>query len=668
MTRAFPRVLTLVVALLHGRGAAWGGESVHADGSGRIIGVGYDGETTAVESDVVVALPKWTGTASMAAWCVSDVQYAATNDVRQWTGLIHFDQTRSCRYRQTLKEDGGRARVDLSVTGESDVDIEGVYLFLKFPVEEFSGGQGEARGTNEWPVRVVLPRETPVEPRFLSVTTDMTAITDASRRTRVELSFDQPRAMTFQDERTWSVPRYALFTRFSTNSVLRKGETISIGFAMKVTKTVDRSEVRLSMKPRQVLYTLDGFGGNFVYGIQSPMARYALDTLRIAWARTQMSLSDWEPDNENGSALDTDWSPLEARDVPGSTLRHEFVLAQELQKKGIPFVISVWDLPEWLYADPGRGPGVYGRRVAADKWDELLECVGSYLQYAKRQYGVEPDLFSFNECREGVRIQFTAEEHRDAIKRLGARFEKLGLKTALLLADNASPRGTETYAKPTTEDPEAMRCVGALAVHSWGGASPAEYAAWSDLSKAIHKPLLIAELGVDANAWHTPWLFRTFDYALQELRMYQEILLYARPQGTMEWEFTSDYAVGDVQKEANGSVMIVPGWRYSFIKQFSNLTPAKAKAIATGSDRPNVLFTAFAGTETTGTIYTLHIANLGASRLAAISGLPRDVRSLRAVMTSESDSFKELEPVRARHGKATVNLPAQSLLTLTTGR
>ncbi len=59
--------------------------------------------------------------------------------------------------------------------------------------------------------------------------------------------------------------------------------------------------------------------------------------------------------------------------------------------------------------------------------------------------------------------------------------------------------------------------------------------------KRLNIPLLIGELGVDAAAYHTPDYIQSFYYALQELKMYQEILLYARPRGTMQWEFTSDY-------------------------------------------------------------------------------------------------------------------------------
>ena len=184
------------------------------------------------------------------------------------------------------------------------------------------------------------------------------------------------------------------------------------------------------------------------------------------------------------------------------------------------------------------------RRIAPDKWPELLESIGSYLQYAKRQYGVEPDLFSFNEANIGVDVLLTAEEHRDAIKRIGAHFERLGLRTKMLLADATGPRGTVRYALPAAADPAAVRYCGAVGFHSWGGGSPSDYAAWGDLAKRLGLPLLVTELGVDAAAWRNR-AYDTYAYAVREMQMYQELLLYARPQGTMQWEFTSDYGIVD---------------------------------------------------------------------------------------------------------------------------
>jgi len=197
--------------------------------------------------------------------------------------------------------------------------------------------------------------------------------------------------------------------------------------------------------------------------------------------------------------------------------------------------------------------------------------------------------------------------------------------------------------------------------HSWGGGTPEQYAAWGDLAEWLGLPLLVTELGVDAAAWRGR-TYDSFHYGLREVRMYQELLLHARPQGTMQWEFTADYST---VKTATNPENLVPTHRFWFIKHFTDLTPRNADALATSSDHSKVLFTAFAGERDRRRVYTLHLANLGAGREVTIQGLPEDGRLLRAVRTSEREEFQELPPVKAEAGTLTLQMPARALVTLT---
>jgi len=204
-----------------------------------------------------------------------------------------------------------------------------------------------------------------------------------------------------------------------------------------------------------------------------------------------------------------------------------------------------------------------------------------------------------------------------------------------------------------------------VAFHSWGGASPQEYAAWGDLAERLKLPLLVTELGTDAGAWRSA-AYDSFHYALGEVRMYQELLLYARPQGTMQWEFTSDYGICKVQKDAAGNDTVVPTVRYHFVEHFCNLTPLNADALTTSSNHDKVLFTAFAGDQDGQRVYTLHLANLAGERKVTIEGVPAEVEQLRAVLTDETHGFAEQRPVAPQGGRIEVVLPPMSLTTLTT--
>src|ERR1019366_5681794 len=409
-------------------------------------------------------------------------------------------------------------------------------------------------------------------------------------------------------------------------------------------------------------YSFQGVGGNYCFNIESPVAQYTLNNLKVAWGRTEMSLSYWEPDEHAAAPADIDY--FKQREQAYPRLRLEMQMGKQLQDKGIPFVASVWAIPEWAYTDPGPAPRRANRRhIAPDKMEELVNSIVSYLRYARQQYGAEPDLFSFNEANIGVDVLLTPEEHRDMIKRLGAAFETAGLKTRLLLGDATGPRNTHEVALAAAEDPEAMKYVKAVGFHSWGGGTPEQYRAWGDLAEWLQLPLLVTELGVDAQAYQGG-MYDSFHYGLSEVRMYQELLLYARPQATEQWEFTADYGMVHTERRADGGVDLVPTSRFWLVKHFTDLTPHNSDALATASDNDKVLLTAFAQGPDGRRIYALHVANMAAARQVAIEGMPD--AEFRAVRTSENENFQELPAVRPQGGVLRFEMPARSLLTLTT--
>lgn len=411
-------------------------------------------------------------------------------------------------------------------------------------------------------------------------------------------------------------------------------------------------------KPRGKLH---GFGGNYCFGIESPVAAYTLENLRHAWARTEMTLTEWEPGNDDADAGTMNWQYFEAQDKPDSNLRREFEMMQSLTSKGIPYVTSIWWLPEWMLADPDMKPrSEHRRRVGTGKWQELLESVGSYLLYAKKKYGTEPDLFSFNEANIGVYVLFDPEEHRDAIKSFGAYFRKLGLKTRLLLADATGPDGTFSYALPAANDPEALQYCGAVAFHSWGGTTPERYRRWGEVAEWLGLPLLVAEAGVDAGA-HRQRRYDSFDYGLREVKQYQDLLEHARPQGILYWEYTSDYGLLKVIREGKTS-QVEPTARFHFMRHWANLTPRNSDNLITQSNHEKVRVTAFRGAAG----LAVHIANLGPARELSLEGLPAG--TYRQVVTTETQGFAERARVEAGGQTTRLALPGRALVTLTTVR
>jgi len=376
-----------------------------------------------------------------------------------------------------------------------------------------------------------------------------------------------------------------------------------------------------------------------------------------------MSLEQWEPQNDNDDPARTDWPKLAANDVPGSRLRLEFELMRELTTKKIPFCCSIWRLPAWLYTKPPTKENM-NNRIALDKWPELLECIGSYLQHAKEKYGAEPDYFSFNEPNIGCRVAFNPTEHRDAILQIGARLAQAGLKTRMLLGDVANPGQSPNYVARTCQDKEAMKYVGALSIHSWGGGTAAQYAAWTAVAAAQQLPLLVAEAGPDAGAWQGG-RYQSFEYGMREVAHYQELFALAKPQAILLWEFTGDYSLLRANRIDKTRLQLTE--RFCFQKHWCDLTPAGSEALTATASEPGIMISAFRfPAQGGGQGCTLHLANLKWARRATVAGLPSDLKMLNVVRTSRGEMFKRQEPVAVVDGKLALELPGQSLTSLTT--
>lgn len=580
-----------------------------------------------------------------------EVETGRDGAAQTWRGLVG-EGANQYRFDQRLTDAGGVVTIALNITAVAGGDSEGVFFWLDLPLADYAGGTATLVAAGE--PSAVMPVEQPERRHFLSGEAAGARLASADGARRLEVGFSRAIPVTIQDTREWQGTTYTLFARFGES--LATGESASLTVTLTPGGVPDTSPARLTIDPANERYRLGGIGGNYCFNIESPVTQYTLANLRQNWVRVELTGNEWEPENDNDDPTDLDLAKLAANDTEGSNLRREFLLARQIQDLGYPYVASTWLMPEWIYTDPGRGPQAHGRVIAREMWPEMLELVGGYLLYAKQQYGVEPDLFSFNEPDWGVRVKFTPEEHRDAINAFGAWFEAHGLKTRLLLGDVTNARDTHRYCLPALEDPAARRYIGAIAFHSWGGGTREQYEAWADLAEAHELPLLVAELGVDAGAWRGR-TYDSFAYALREMWHYQEILLWARPTATMQWEFTSDYGTCQV---IDGEV--VPTVRYHLVRQFCNLTPRGAVAVGSESDHAKVLVTAF----TLGDEWTIHMVNSAAAREATLTGLPPNLTHLRAVRTSAEEGFAELGEVAVEGGRVTLELAAQSLTTLTT--
>jgi O-glycosyl hydrolase len=617
-------VLCLLVTLLPAAAA----EKAAYDSSGRLLALIQDGHEVDVRTQLAAVLPSGRRLPVLAHLERSPIAREAGR--LAWSGPVELPDGGRGRFEIAADESGAGVKFRAAVSADSALELASLDFIVDLPRPLFAGGRLNA-GDKE----MEIPSVKQLDPAFFRGEASGLKLT--GKPWTLAAGFDKAYPAAIVDRWERSGRGYQVRVSFHKGTLAR-GARAAMEISLALSGAPKPGPVTLTVDAGKPRFQFDGFGGSYCFGNDSPVAAYTLENLKSAWARTEMKLLDWDRERPN----------------PGPRLRRDFEVMRTLQQKGIPYISSIWWLPERFYTDPNEKPrSTHRRKIAPEQWDNVLELIGSYLKYARDHYGAEPNMFSFNEANIGVYVLFEPEEHREALKKIGGYLKKNGFKTRMLLGDATGPRGTHEYVLAAAADPEAMQYVDAVAFHSWGGATPEQYRAWGDVGEWLGLPLLVTEVGVDAFAWRNG-VYQSYHYGLREAQMMQELILYARPQGTQYWEFTSDYGLARVA--AGGKVE--PTARFWIMKHFTDLTPQKSEAVESASSDPGVLVTAFRA----GNARTVHVVNMGAAREATLGGLEGGVWVSRT--TTESEHFKEGTTLSAAGGPVRFDLPARSVMTL----
>ena len=602
------------------------------DSLGRLERLDVGKGWVAVRTELRVVEKGWGKTHALA---YADGQKAKLTEAGgTWSATLGREDGARVTVEQVAKVEGGKMVFDLTATGKQQGEIEGVMFVVSFPTDACAGGK-----LNTGEQTLAIPEKLGEVYHVWNGVASEFAVSDAAGRCRVVAQVQPEAKVLVQDGRKWG-PEFTAAV-YVTQGGLAVGETAKLRVTLSAGGEVDATAANVAVDFSKTRYRITGIGGNYCFAIESPVTRYTLDHLRPAAARTEMSLRLWDPKSPEAE----------------SRVRQEMELMAELSRRKVPYVTSVWRMPPAMTEEVSPDKKRRSRHIGEAQWQGVLEAIGSYLTYAKEHYKAEPAYFSFNEPDIGVDQLFSPEEHRDAIKRVGAELERRGLKTKMLLGDVAVVRRGTAYAEPAAGDPEAMKYVGAVSFHSWGGATAEQYGAWADLAEKLKLPLIVAEAGTDAGAWRTR-AYQRFGYAVGEMVHYQELLLHARPAMVMYWEFTGDYSLMNVSKGQDPAV----SERLALQRHWCELVPAGCDAVAASSDQPAVLATAFRS----GAAVTVHLANAKWERRVTVSGLPEGVKALNVVRTARGEMFRKIGVVEVRDGSVEMVLPAESLTSLTT--
>lgn len=394
-------------------------EKAAYDSTGRIISMIAGGEELEVSSSLVAVLP--TGKRIPIQVRRERQPVSREGEKLVWNGSFELPDGGRGRYRLASDESGSGVAYSAAVTADSPLEVDAIDLVLDLPRKTFLNARVEPAG-------IVIPAVKPADPVFYRGEAQSLRI--AAEEWTLEAGFDKARSVTLADRWDLWGRSYQLRVAVARGPLERNAESSVVATLSAAVKQAPPAPVKISVDAAKPLYRFDGFGGNYCWSNDSPVSAYTLENLKIAWARFELKLLQWD----------------KQRDNPTAAIRKDLETMGRVQKMGVPYVVSIWWLPERVYSDPYEKPrNAHFRRIAPDKWDDALDLVSSYLLYAKNEYQVEPDLFSFNEANIGIYVGFDPEDHAQAIKKFGEHFKKLGLKTRMLLGDATGPRGTHTY-------------------------------------------------------------------------------------------------------------------------------------------------------------------------------------------------------------------------------
>lgn len=391
-------------------------------------------------------------------------------------------------------------------------------------------------------------------------------------------------------------------------------------------------------RPRQMVHSV--VGGNFDHrsaGVDlslDSVARFNIRNLNVRRARVMVELSQWQ------SALD---GPIMDEDK----MQQTFQMMSQFQEAGIDYMISVYDVPDWLLRN-GTAPR---RVIDPSQYGNLADFLIGWIRYAQSQYGASFSLIGFNEPDLGARLLWSPQGMAEFISIAGPRFDDAGLDIRFILGDCFAIANCRSFVQPIWNNRAIRKYTGLIATHSWDNPQPpdAVYRAFGDFAAATDLSLATTEVGWDSQMWQTgiPPM-DSWEHALQTAIVYSKLLKLTGTSTTYFWQMLgTDYPTN------NG----LNGFPVSYIlQQFGQGIPTGARVVET-SDNEGGLYSVAAVTG--GKLAVILINSTNDDIEIQVAGLFGGVYS--HLMSYEGKQAVNMDNIQVRDEEATINITRSSV-------
>jgi O-glycosyl hydrolase len=213
---------------------------------------------------------------------------------------------------------------------------------------------------------------------------------------------------------------------------------------------------------------------------------------------------------------------------------------------------------------------------------EYAEWAMAMLRHWKDR-GYEMPYFALeNEPGSAAGGALSATYLRDAIKLLGARMKAEGMKTKLVVPDDASPQEAYARLQVILADADARQYVGAIAYHLYARGGEAQI---KQIGEQYGIPI-----------WMTDYSLPDDDSFAWALALHDLIADDGVSAIDYKWAFLGEHAPSQLVrlKTSNGSyVSFTPTTQYFIMGQYSRYVRPGAVRVSASSDDPNVKVTAY---------------------------------------------------------------------------
>ncbi|MFZ4507037.1 MAG: hypothetical protein ACOYON_04985 [Fimbriimonas sp.] len=399
----------------------------------------------------------------------------------------------------------------------------------------------------------------------------------------------------------------------------------------------------LNLKVRR--QTMLGFGGNFCqprYGSTEPMdavGTTVLSSLRVVHARIGLPLTSWTP--SRGVYRDE------------AQARASFLALQDMKRRGIPTVVSLWEGPTWMM---GGAVELQGRTLTPQGVIDCVDSITAYLVQARDKYGVSVPYFSFNEPDLGVNFKFSSDQMIDFIRVAGPKFALAGLKTKFLVGDTANGGNFAAYASPILAEKSIAPYLGPISFHCWDAmsASDESYQNIAALGKQYAKDIWCLEAGHDAQLWQAKDPWATWDNALKTAIAYERTIRLTNSSLMSYWTYQDNYPIASRDGKVKYPILRV-------LRQMEQVFApgTKVSPVSTSSEDLRALATV----HESGRWGVLLINPIGKGRVTL-----RGLRNEKARVVVSTERGQEVSrTVMVAKGEVTLDLPARSVLTVVGG-